>query len=76
MISFLNTQERGWAMDNWLVTARKAAKASKRDFAEAVGLDLNEYNYIESHPGRLELNQIGALTRTMSKELARQRWRA
>ena len=58
-------------MDNWLVKMRKAAWASERAFAEALGLELGEYRYAELHPGRLTLNQVGALSRAVGKERAR-----
>lgn len=58
-------------MDNWLVAARKAAGASEGDLAEALGLDLDAYGFIELHPGRLTLNQVGALSRVMGEEHAK-----
>ena len=58
-------------MDNWLVKARKAARVSKGDFAKALGLEPDEYDFVERHPGSLTLNQVGALSRAVDEEQGR-----
>ena len=50
-------------MENWLVRARRAAGKTEEECATALGQPLAVYRELEQHPGRLTLNEVGALRR-------------
>lgn len=56
---------------NWLEKARNAASKTEAECACSLRMAVECYRELEAHPGRLTLNEVGALSRLFGEDVAR-----